>query len=66
MAGWMTQCEFVPGGASRSGQKLDAADLSIIQFSFRPKPARKAVTDSMLTWQGLLIVRLSAVAVHQK
>lgn len=34
MAGWMTQCE-VPGDASRSGQKLDAAYLSIMQSSLK-------------------------------
>lgn len=36
VAGWMTQCEFVPGVASRSGQKLNAACLSTIQFLSGP------------------------------
>lgn len=55
MAGWRIQCEFVQGDASRSGQKLNAACLSIIQFSFRTSPARNDVTDFVLTWQGVLI-----------
>lgn len=66
VAEWRTQCEFVPGDANRSGQKLDAACLSMLRFFLRHNPTGNTVANSVLAWQGVLIVGLSAVAVHQK